>query len=91
MTANASVVQGGAINGLGPVIATSFLTDVRLHLEGIDSMKLTTLKKLSKTSTVNISGSLITDVAGDSHDHTHYHHGVIVYKKISIHSSQAGK
>ena len=86
-----SSVQGSAINGLpGPVITASFLTDFRLALEATRDMKLTILKKLFKPSTVNISASPIVDVAGDSHDHTHYHHGDI-YKKISIHSSQAGK
>ena len=51
-------------------------------------MKLTTFKKLLKPWTVNISGSPIIDVAGDSH--THYRSGDI-YKSISIHPSQAGK
>ena len=32
-------------------------------------MKLTTFKKLFKPSTTNISGSSITDVAGDIHAH----------------------
>ena len=78
------IAQGSAINGLG-VIA-----DFQLPLVATRDMKFTILKKLFKPSTVNISASPIIDVAGDSHDHTHYHHGDI-YKKISIHSSQAGK
>ena len=48
-------------------------------------MKLTVLRKLFKPSTVNISGSPIIDVAGDSH--MHYGSGDI----YSIHQSKAGK
>ena len=78
-------VRGGAINmGQGPVIAP-FLTDLP-HPEDTHNMKLTTLKKLFKPSTVNISGSPIIDVAGDSHWHAHYGD-----KRISVHPSQAGK
>ena len=75
-------------SGVGPVTATSFLTDLGLHVDDTRNMKLTTLGKLFKRSTVNISGSPITDIAGDSYDHTHYGD---IYKKISIHPSQAGK
>ena len=55
----------------GPVTATSFLISfhLRRHPDDTRNMKLTTLKKLLKPSTVNFSGSSITDVAGDIHAH----------------------
>ena len=64
---------------------------LRLHPDGTHNMNLTTFgKRFFGSSTVNISGSSFTDVAGDSH--THYGSGdIVVYKNIPIiHPSQAG-
>ena len=60
---------------------------LRLHPDGTHNMNLTTFKRFFGSSTVNISGSSIIDVAGDFH--THYGSRNI-YKNISIHTSQAG-
>ena len=47
-------------------------------------MNLTALKQIFGPPTVNVSGSSIIDVAGDSH--THYTHNGDVYNKISTHA-----